>query len=211
MGCTVSEKKSALVSAEPGAFTGAAHGMGGSGSLGCGGTCSQASSNCSVQKTCGIRSVDDIKVTNSQLLQAARDGDNGLLLKALRAGAEPDTRHPMTMAPGRKAVKTVRARNCGLTPLMHAANGGYLTCAMSLLEAKASVNAEDEDGTRALHLAACSGDLDVFKALLVAGADSRAKDCYGKGSLDYLPDDIKESPKQIKRWQQIINNDFRTT
>ena len=40
-----------------------------------------------------------------------------------------------------------------------------------------------------LHLAALSGDIDVFKALVCAGADTQALDDSSKAPLDYLPEE----------------------
>jgi len=179
------------------------------GTCSCGQTCSQKGNDCNgIHRPCAVSPPSDLKVINAQLLKAAREGDNALLQQSLRAGAEPETRHPMRMCPGERHVKRVPRRTSGLTPLMHAANGGYLTCVMALLEAKACVNAQDEDGTRALHLAASAGDLDVFKALLVAGADKKVVDKDLRGALDYLPDDIKQSPQQIRQWKAVFDNDL---
>merc|ERR1719203_2232234 len=122
--------------------------------------CSRAaSSNCSkgpppacyraAQRACG-ESNDPPKATlnNARLLRGAQEGDAAAVREAIDAGACTETRHPMRIMPGGRTNKDqpLSKGDWGLTPLMHAAKGGHLTCLMALLDARADVAAEDEDG-----------------------------------------------------------------
>ncbi|CAJ1433685.1 unnamed protein product [Effrenium voratum] len=141
---------------------------------------------------------------NSALLKGAREGDPALVREALDAGASTESR-----AVGSSAVKRGLAESClGLTALMHAARGGHLTCVMALLDSRASLEAEDEDGATPLHYAALSGDLDVFKALILAGADPSLKDGMKRAALDYLPAHIKKDPDLQKSWRAVLRNEL---
>jgi ankyrin repeat protein len=64
------------------------------------------------------------------------------------------------------------------TPLLHAALTKQLAAARVLLEAGANVEAKEEGGLRALHLAAESGDLDMIRLLVDhhATIDAKADD-----------------------------------
>ena len=53
-----------------------------------------------------------------------------------------------------------------------------------LLQAGATVDAVDNDGWTALHLAANEGKIQVVEALLNAGADKAVKKKNGKTALD---------------------------
>lgn len=78
-------------------------------------------------------------------------------------------------------------RAVGLTPLMYTAqNGAELAC-MLLLEAKACVNAEDEDALTPLHFAASAGSLATCRVLLDHRADVCAKDAMDRTALDMVP------------------------
>lgn len=141
---------------------------------------------------------------NSALLKGACEGDPVLVREALDAGAATEIR-----AVSSSAVKRGVAENClGLTALMHAAKGGHLTCVMALLDSRAALDAEDEDGATPLHYAAISGDLDVFKALILAGADASLKDAEQRTALDYLPQHIKKDPDLLKSWRAVLRNEL---
>ena len=62
-------------------------------------------------------------------------------------------------------------------------DNGKLDCVKALIEAGADLNAKENDGWTALHLAACNGKLDCVKALIEAGADLNAKDNDGWTAL----------------------------
>eukprot|EP00929_Paragymnodinium_shiwhaense_P030134 TRINITY_DN17128_c0_g1_i1.p1 TRINITY_DN17128_c0_g1~~TRINITY_DN17128_c0_g1_i1.p1 ORF type:complete len:215 (+),score=58.35 TRINITY_DN17128_c0_g1_i1:95-739(+) len=143
---------------------------------------------------------------NLQLLSAAREGDAKLLQHALQRGAMVDTRHPLRMRTTVKKGKSGSNHHKvdkGLTPLMYAAQGGHLTCVMLLLDAKANIEATEEDGLVALHFAGMAGSLDVGKALIFAGADKNACDEEGRKVLDFLPEDVTHVPKEMARWKAL--------
>eukprot|EP00931_Biecheleriopsis_adriatica_P070479 TRINITY_DN44246_c0_g1_i1.p1 TRINITY_DN44246_c0_g1~~TRINITY_DN44246_c0_g1_i1.p1 ORF type:complete len:212 (-),score=38.41 TRINITY_DN44246_c0_g1_i1:65-646(-) len=141
---------------------------------------------------------------NSVLLRGARDGDPTLVREALDAGASTETR-----AIASSVAKTGRMESAlGLTALMHAARGGHLTCVMALLDSRAALDAEDEEGATPLHYAAASGDLDVFKALILAGADASVTDTKSRGPLDYLPIKIQNDVELQKSWRAVLRNEL---
>ncbi|CAE7201414.1 PLA2G6 [Symbiodinium natans] len=102
---------------------------------------------------------------------------------------------------------------------------------MALLDSRAALDAEDEehidmpsplqrcqhpsvtkcirqDGATPLHYAAISGDLDVFKALILAGADASLRDTAQRTALDYLPAHIKKDPDLLKSWRAVLRNEL---
>eukprot|EP00930_Biecheleria_cincta_P089789 TRINITY_DN79124_c0_g1_i1.p1 TRINITY_DN79124_c0_g1~~TRINITY_DN79124_c0_g1_i1.p1 ORF type:complete len:204 (+),score=46.46 TRINITY_DN79124_c0_g1_i1:31-612(+) len=141
---------------------------------------------------------------NSALLRGAREGNPALVREALDAGAATETRS----VPSRVAKQNYSDGDLGLTALMHAARGGHLTCVMALLDSRAALDAEDEEGATPLHYAAQSGDLDVFKALILAGADAAAVDTQQRAALDYLPEKVKQDPDLQKSWRAVLRNEL---
>jgi len=69
--------------------------------------------------------------------------------------------------------------------LMHAALGGHIDIVRTLLDARAHVNAEDEDRLCPLHFAAKAGNDVVFTMLLEARADPCSRDVEGLTPIDY--------------------------
>jgi len=151
---------------------------------------------------------------NARLLRGSQDGDPAVVREALDAGAFTETRQPMRIRPGSRGggdgyPTGGRSRTlAGLTPLMHAARGGHLSCVIALLEARARVDAEDEDGATPLHFAAASGDLDVFKAMLLAGADSSVQDSDERRVLEYLPEDIQLDSMKRPKWEAALRDEL---
>lgn len=82
------------------------------------------------------------------LLQASHEGDDLALEAVLLTQVAIDVRHYN-----------------GQTALMLAVTAGSTACAVRLLAAGADVNAVDEAGTTALHLAAAMGDLGMLELL----------------------------------------------
>mmetsp|Transcript_74654 Transcript_74654/g.206758 ORF Transcript_74654/g.206758 Transcript_74654/m.206758 type:complete len:198 (+) Transcript_74654:43-636(+) len=152
--------------------------------------------------------------SNAKLLRGARDGDPGAVRQALDVGANTETRQPLRGALGSPTAGEDTPRlpgrvATGLTPLMHAARGGHLTCVMALLDARAAVDAEDEEGLTALHYAAAAGDLDVFKALVLSCGDGLLYDRRGRLPLDLLPEAIvSQHPGEVRRWEAVMRNEL---
>ena len=76
------------------------------------------------------------------------------------------------------AVDTPTTNKFHSTPLLHAALTKQLPAARTLLDAGANVEASEEGGLRALHLAAESGDLEMIRLLVEhhATIDAKADD-----------------------------------
>ena len=102
----------------------------------------------------------------SPLHQAAARGAVGALHALLAAGAAPDA-----------------ADELGWTPLMLAVRAGRAAAAQALLAAGADLMAANkQQGSNALHLAACNGRPDVVAVLLkhpTAQAAAAARDAAG--------------------------------
>merc|ERR1712187_318282 len=106
---------------------------------------------------------------------------------ALGEKAFLEARRPFVVTPETSAGSAVsqvqhNTRGTGLTPLMHASKGGYLSAMEMLICAKANIEAQDEDGLRPIHFAAMSGELDAVSLLLKAGAEANAEDDDGRTS-----------------------------
>jgi hypothetical protein len=87
---------------------------------------------------------------------------------------------------------------------MLAAQSGSLESVQALLQARAKVQARDEDCMRPLHFAAASGELTVLEALLEARADPEALDRNGQGVLDHIPWEVRCLPGEQKRWADLL-------
>mmetsp|Transcript_8637 Transcript_8637/g.16346 ORF Transcript_8637/g.16346 Transcript_8637/m.16346 type:complete len:212 (-) Transcript_8637:130-765(-) len=187
----------------------------------CGRNAAAASPGCmrAAQRACGGEPVQlpAACMLNARLLRGAQDGDPVVVREALDAGAFTETRQPMRIRPGSHGGSDgnhgrgdgTRSRTmAGLTPLMHAAGGGHLSCVIALLEARARVDAEDEDGATPLHFAAASGDIDVFKAMLLAGADGSVQDSDERRVLEYLPEDIQLDSTKFPKWEAALRDEL---
>eukprot|EP00929_Paragymnodinium_shiwhaense_P052387 TRINITY_DN26246_c0_g1_i1.p1 TRINITY_DN26246_c0_g1~~TRINITY_DN26246_c0_g1_i1.p1 ORF type:complete len:220 (+),score=58.36 TRINITY_DN26246_c0_g1_i1:141-800(+) len=147
---------------------------------------------------------------NHSLLTAARDGDNAKMQKAIADGACLETRRPFRMISERMYNQDSRgepplAHKCpGMTPLMYAAQGGFLKCTELLLSAGARVDAEDEDGMTPLHFAASSGDVDTARLLLDWGAEPTVLDKNDNSPLDYLPPEEASQKTTLNAWQELL-------
>jgi len=169
----------------------------------------------------GVRLSSEV-VNNAKLLRGAREGDAVLLRQALDVGANTEVRQSLRAGPGSLSHITNSSREpdtprlperCapGLTPLMHAARGGHLTCVMALLDARAAVDAADEDGRTALHFAAMAGDIDCFKGLVLSAGTGLVRDRFSKLPLEHLPEDLRRKPNEYRRWEAVMRNELFAT
>ena len=116
------------------------------------------------------------------LHRAVQAGDIDGTEAALASGADTNTRD-----------------GGGWTPLMHAANKGYLLLVEPLLAAGADVNIRAPDGATALLMATALGHSDIVVQLMKAGADVALRGPQGKTPVDVArlvygePDDARES------------------
>lgn len=67
--------------------------------------------------------------------------------------------------------------------LLKAADNGYLNEVKLFLRMGADINAKNNDGRTALHVAAALGHLDIVKELIERGADIEAKNPLGRTAL----------------------------
>eukprot|EP00930_Biecheleria_cincta_P048653 TRINITY_DN33934_c0_g1_i1.p1 TRINITY_DN33934_c0_g1~~TRINITY_DN33934_c0_g1_i1.p1 ORF type:complete len:209 (-),score=51.48 TRINITY_DN33934_c0_g1_i1:58-684(-) len=124
----------------------------------------------------GSAKISDDVLLNHELLQYSRQGNLRGVSEALDKGAWTETRRPLVMKPqkpdagGKKKGKD-DSENIGMTPIMFSAQKGSVECVRRLLQAKADVNAVEEDGWSALHFASKEGHLEVCKALLESQAN----------------------------------------
>lgn len=95
-------------------------------------------------------------------------------------------------------------RTQGVTPLMRAALEGHVEAIQLLLDLRANLEAANEAGATALHLAAGAGSRDACLALIRAGASRRALDAQGRDALDCLPAYFRSTRSQQKEWEALL-------
>ncbi len=91
---------------------------------------------------------------NSDLLEAAKEGDTAKVQVLLDKGADVNAKDNFS----------------SWTALMFAARYGHTTIVQALLDKDADVNAEDDRGWTALRFAAAAGHTKIVKLLKQAGA-----------------------------------------
>ena len=101
------------------------------------------------------------------LHQAVQAGDLDALAAALEAGGDVNERD------GR-----------GWTPLMHAANQGYVLMVSPLLEAGSNADVRAPDGATALFMATAHGHSEIIALLMEAGADTSILGPKGKTAVE---------------------------
>jgi uncharacterized protein len=79
-------------------------------------------------------------------------------------------------------------------PLCAAVRGNNLDVVKLLIDAKADVNAQEEEGSTALMLAAFQGNLEMVKLLVAAGADPKLQDEDGETAI-----------VSARKWPEIVN------
>jgi uncharacterized protein len=133
-------------------------------------------------------------VANTQLLQAASNGDVENVQAALDAGADIETRDPQQR-----------------TPLLLAASANHLDVAKILVAAGASPNAQDTTLASAWLVTGVTGSVDMMRALLPAKPDLRLRNRYGgvsvipaseRGHVDYVRAVLEETDIDVNH----VNN-----
>ncbi|CAK9057307.1 unnamed protein product [Durusdinium trenchii] len=140
----------------------------------------------------GARISDEV-LLNHELLQYSRQGNLRGVSEALEKGAWTETRRPLVMKPqkpepGKKSSQDDPA-NVGMTPIMFSAQKGSLDCVRRLLQARADINAVEEDGWSALHFASKEGHVQVCQSLLESKADPELRNIDDKTPMDVADED----------------------
>merc|ERR1712176_175041 len=138
----------------------------------------------------------------------SQDGDTDAVKSAISQRAFLEARRPFVVTPetsaGGVSKADINARGTGLTPLMYASKGAYLSAMELLVSAKANLEAQDEDGIRSLHLAAMSGELDAVSLLLKAGAEAYAEDDEGRTAMEHVPIALVRTAKERQVWESLF-------
>ena len=116
------------------------------------------------------------------LMNAAGEGQTGIMLVLLQAGADVSARD-----------------RSGMDALMHAAEKGRTEAARLLLDHGASVATKDKAGETALILAARTGRPEIVQALLHAGADPAVEDRAKKTALMYAAENGHAEVEELLR------------
>mmetsp|Transcript_26823 Transcript_26823/g.74909 ORF Transcript_26823/g.74909 Transcript_26823/m.74909 type:complete len:214 (+) Transcript_26823:59-700(+) len=140
-------------------------------------------------------------MTNHNLLVACRDGVFEGVVAALNRGADVETRRPFAVTPDGSSLE-VKGRGPGLTPLMYAAQGGFVAICKELLRAKADPNAEEIDGLRPLHFAAGAKSFEACELLIKHGAETCAQDDGGNTAFDHFSEVAMKS--EIHTWSRLL-------
>eukprot|EP00747_Dinoflagellata_sp_TGD_P111749 gnl/TRDRNA2_/TRDRNA2_171295_c1_seq3.p1 gnl/TRDRNA2_/TRDRNA2_171295_c1~~gnl/TRDRNA2_/TRDRNA2_171295_c1_seq3.p1 ORF type:complete len:230 (+),score=40.44 gnl/TRDRNA2_/TRDRNA2_171295_c1_seq3:55-744(+) len=168
----------------------------------------------------GANSGNDFQnMLNQRLLAASRDSDIVGIQRAIADGAYLETRRPLTFSglkalaeknkpwqPGPQKQGEVNAAKmkCGLTPLMFSSQQGSAAAVKLLVEAKAKIEAEDEDGQTALHFAARSGTIEVVELLLSLGAQKDIEDIDRQKPIDLVPPERMAASADRRSWERLL-------
>jgi len=184
-----------------------------------GDTCSIQTAPCGQDKidrcvrgcaTGAIHELDAKALLNHSLLTASRNNDVEGIRAALKQKAYLETRQPFICDHGLGKCEEAhrprqkKERPTGLTPLMYVAQGGSIKCTQLLLEAKANVNAMDEEGLRPLHFAAGAGEMSICELLLQWGAERGAMDDQGRRAARHVPFDSFTTRHDRQQWERIL-------
>ena len=130
------------------------------------------------------------------LVNACRDGDEGIVRECLASGADVgqsnergETPLHFAAANGHSVIMRLllemdasvkAADTIGRTPLHLAAENDHPVCIKLLLEARAQVNAQAHGATTALHICATLGHEECASALMLFDADTNARNSGGQ-------------------------------
>merc|ERR1712217_850052 len=104
------------------------------------------------------------------------------VVDALKQGANVDTRRGLAMRPREdidSALDELETITRGMTPLMFAAQEGFVLIARKLMKAQADVNAVEEEDWVPLHFAVREGHFEIRKSLVRARANPYLANCDG--------------------------------
>mmetsp|Transcript_66019 Transcript_66019/g.123116 ORF Transcript_66019/g.123116 Transcript_66019/m.123116 type:complete len:208 (-) Transcript_66019:68-691(-) len=142
---------------------------------------------------------------NHQLLAAARDGDDEAMRSLIADRANLETRRPFCISPQAPVDSRSARANQGMTPLMLTALGGYSECTRVLVEARADVNAEEEEGLRPLHFGAKALSLEICRILLEAQAIPDKSTDNGETAEDLALMQCP-SPRSCREWRALFQD-----
>jgi len=150
----------------------------------------------------------EMDVANCSLIRAAQDGDLSGIKHAFEAGADINTRLPMWIRIGYLEDANEHANEHAhshanehanesseewvdgsgfFTPLIRASQEGHAEAVKLLLKLGANTHIRDADGMQALHLAAQSGSVECFRALIEAGSDPLILDEFNRTAVECAP------------------------
>jgi ankyrin repeat protein len=92
----------------------------------------------------------------------------------------------------------------GITPLIAACSEGHLEVAKLIIEAKANVNAKDQDQTNALMAAAARGHAEIVKELVAAGASVNEQNADGHTALMFAYNGKNQVETLWERYKQYL-------
>lgn len=136
---------------------------------------------------------------DQDLIVAAKRGDIAGVRSALRGYADVNARWRPCIYRKSSTGGEFTRKNMGLSPLMFAARDGRMELVQLLLDERANVNAEEEDGYRALHFACMYGHPDVACLLIEHGANPDALT-----HSNYRPLDLCNAEDRV-RFEDILS------
>jgi hypothetical protein len=174
---------------------------------------------------------------NQELCNAAKRGDTGAIRSLLQDGAQIETPDERGLTPLlsatveghadavaallEKGANANVANRDGSTPLMFACNAGgqgnlnnrvspsHDRIAKLLLERKAQLDRQQENGYTALMYGVFRNNVQLVRLLVRAGANRNLRDRNGKTALDYAQDpEMREALRTQKENEEL--NSFRT-
>lgn len=146
--------------------------------------------------------LDSPSMLNHLLLKASQDSNIESLHICIQQGAFLETRRPFAVTP--ELGLNPDGGPVGLTPLMYSAQNGAAVACRMLLEARACVNAEDEDSLTPLHFAASSGSVKACRVLLEYRADVGVRDVEGREAFEMVSPAEMMRPEEKLLWRSLL-------